>query len=189
MHDPDGDWISRAQRGDKAAFGVLVDRHYERVYALAFGVLHEREAARDTTQEVFLKVFREIGKFEGRAKFKTWLHRVAVNAALDLARKRRPEESLDRTEEDDDRLRLTIREKGLGPRELASRREQLEMVEEALPKLSPDHRAVLHLREWEGLSYEEIAETLGIEMGTVMSRLFYARKRLEEILKAKSQKE
>ena len=188
MQDPDGDWISRARRGDKAAFGTLVDRHYERVYALAYGVLHEREAARDTAQEVFLKVFREIGKFEGRSKFKTWLHRVAVNAALDYARKRHPEESIDRTEEDDDRPQRVLRETGPGPRELASRRELKAMVEEALAGLSPDHRAVLHLREWEGLSYEEITEILGIEMGTVMSRIFYARKRLGEILKVKTQK-
>lgn len=188
MQDPDGDLIGRAQKGDKAAFGSLVNRHYEMVYALAYGVLREREAARDTAQEVFLKVFREIEKFEGRSKFKTWLHRVAVNAALDQARKRHPEESIDRTEEEGDRPKLTIRETGPGPRELASRREMGELVNEAVGKLSPDHRAVLVLREWEGLSYEEIAETLGIEIGTVMSRIFYARKKLEDILKVKTQK-
>ena len=188
MQDPDGDLIQRTRRGDKAAFGVLVSRHYERVYALAFGILHEREAARDTAQEVFLKVFREIEKFEGRAKFKTWLHRVAVNAALDEARKRRPTESLDRTEEDDERPRRVVAETGPGPRELAARGETEELMKEAIARLSPDHRAVLVLREWEGLSYEEIAQTLGIEMGTVMSRLFYAKKKLEEILKVKIQK-
>ncbi len=188
MQDPDGDLIRRARSGDRAAFGVLAGRHYEMVYALAYGVLHEREAARDTTQEVFLKVFREIEKFEGRSKFKTWLHRVAVNAALDHARKKHPMESLDRTEEDEDRPRRVIAETGPGPRELASRVETRELMEEALAKLSPDHRAVLLLREWEGLSYEEIAETLGIEIGTVMSRLFYAKKKLEEILKVKTQK-
>lgn len=165
-----------------------MNRHYEMVYALAYGVLHEREAARDTAQEVFLKVFHELGKFEGRSKFKTWLHRVAVNAALDIARKRRPEESLDRTEEDDDRPQRVITETGPGARELASRGETRELVGKAVAKLSPDHRAVLVLREWEGLSYEEIAETLGIEIGTVMSRIFYARKKLEEILKVKTQK-
>lgn len=188
MQDPDSDLVLRARSGDRTAFGILVDRHYEMVYALAYGVLHEREAARDTAQEVFLKVFREIEKFEGRSKFKTWLHRVVVNAALDEGRRRRPAESIDRTGEDDDRPRREITETGPGPRELASRREMRELVEEAMAKLSPDHRAVLVLREWEGLSYEEIAETLGIEMGTVMSRLFYARKRLEEIVKIKIQK-
>ncbi len=182
--DPDGDLVRQAQAGSKAAFGKLVDRYYEMVYAVAYGILNHHEEARDAAQEALLKAFREIERFQGQSKFKTWLYRITVNAAIDQIRRRRPVEPIEMGggEGEEEPRGHVVSDRAPGPREQASRAELGRLIREALEHLSPEHRAVLILREWEGLSYEEIAETLGIEMGTVMSRLFYAKKKLGEIL-------
>jgi RNA polymerase sigma-70 factor (ECF subfamily) len=181
--------IREAKKGSKAAFGKLTQQYYEMVYAVAYGVLHHAETAKDVTQEVFVKVFRNLGAFEQRSKFKTWLYRIAVNAALDEARKKKPVESLDTADADleEEARPREIADQSLSPRERASQKELQERVRQALEELSAEHRAVLLLREWDGLSYEEIAETLAIEVGTVMSRLHYARKKLGEILRGKNE--
>ncbi len=184
INDPDDLLIRQAKAGDKVAFGKLVDRYYEMTFSLAYGVLHNHEAARDVAQDVFLKVYRDIHNFEGKSKFKTWLYRVSVNAALDEVRKKKPTQSLDATDvsDDDDEPPVIITDRSPGPRDKASQHELRKLMDQAIEQLSEDHRAVLVLREWQELSYEEIAETLGIELGTVMSRLHYARKKLGEIL-------
>jgi len=177
VNDPDQELVTLAKRGDKAAFGKLVAQYHDLVYAVAFGVLGEREEALDATQDVFIKIFQELEHFQGQSKFKTWLYRISVNAAIDAARKRRPTEPIEEE--------ANFEAKNLSPRAEASQREIRELIEKALSSLNPEHRAVLVLREWHELSYEEIAETLQIEMGTVMSRLFYARKKLAEIIGVK----
>jgi RNA polymerase sigma-70 factor (ECF subfamily) len=192
IQDPDAGWVAKAQKGDRAVFGKLVAKHYDMVYAIAYGILNNRESALDTAQEVFLKAFRTLENFEGKSKFKTWLHRVAVNAAIDQTRRKRPTESLDIDPDDpnsEGRAPLIVKDGRPGPREEAARDELREIVEKGLNQLSADHRAVLVLREWQGLSYEEIAEALGLELGTVMSRLFYARKKLAEALGGRLHKE
>ena len=189
IQDPDLELVKRSQAGDKAAFGKLVSAYYEMVYAVTFGVVSNHEAAKDVTQEVFLKVYREIGKFQGQSKFKTWLYRVAVNAGIDTRRRRHPETPIDPTgagAEEDEQPLFVVEDKTAGPRDRAWHSELGQLIQQALETLSADHRAVLVLREWEGASYEEIAEALGIGLGTVMSRLFYARKKMAEILKAKT---
>ena len=187
MHDPDSDLVKQADSGNKQAFGELVNHYYQMVYAVAYGILNHHEAARDVAQEVFLKAFREIKKFQGRSKFKTWLYRIAVNAAIDQGRRRRPMESLDATDvsDEEDKPPVIIVDNHPGPREMASQSELRANIESALSELSPDHRAVLVMREWQELSYEEIADMLGVQIGTVMSRLFYARKKLAEVLSAR----
>ena len=184
IQDPDYQRVKKAQSGDKAAFGELVNLYYEMIYAVAYGVLGNHEAARDVVQEVFLKAYRQIAKFEGKSKFKTWLYRVAMNAAIDSHRRKHPAESIDPTDvsDEEDTAPSIIVDPGLSPRDLAAQTELSDLWKQALKQLSAEHRAVLVLREWDGLSYEEIAETLQLEMGTVMSRLFYARKKLAEIL-------
>lgn len=179
--------IHRAQQGDREAFGILTDRYYEMVYVVAYGVLNHHETARDVTQEVFLTVFREISKFEGKSKLKTWLYRIAVNRAIDSQRRERHNVSLDRTEDDEagEKPSLEMPDKSPGARETVFQDEMRRMIQKALKELSPEQRAVLTLREWEDLSYEEIGEALNCELGTVMSRLHYARKKLGEILKSK----
>ncbi len=178
--DPDRGLVCEAQAGNKVSFGKLVDRYYQMVYTLALGVLNHSQDARDVAQEVFLKVFKEIKRFEGKSKFKTWLYRVSVNAAIDYGRKKRPAESIDLLVENEEGQgsSAVVADKQRGPRERASESETAQLLEEALQRLSPEHRAVLVLREYEGLSYEEIADVLKIDLGTVMSRLFYARKKL-----------
>ena len=184
MIDPDIELVRLAQEGSKADFGKLVNQYYEMVYSVAYGVLRHSETSRDVTQEVFMKAYRDIGKFAGQSKFKTWLYRITVNAAIDKTRQRRPMESLDATDvsDDEDRPAVIITEKGPGPRDLTAQSELRQILEKAIGQLSPEHRAVMVLREWQDLSYEEIAETLGVQVGTVMSRIFYARKKLAEIL-------
>jgi len=184
MIDPDLEAVEKAKQGDKRAFSKLVDQYYEMVYAVCVGVLQLREPARDTAQEVFLKVYQEISHFKGGSKFKTWLYRIAMNAAIDAVRRRKRQVSLDATDasEDDEQAPVIIPDSGPGPREDAAGEEMKKLMKLALEQLSPEHRAVLVLREWEDLSYEEIAETLQIEIGTVMSRIFYARKKMGEAL-------
>ncbi len=186
MSDADKDLLERARQGQKEAFGQLANRYYEMVYAVAFGVVNNREIARDAAQDAFLKAYRELHRFEGKSSFKTWLYRITVNAAIDLARKKRPMESLDPTDaadEEEDRPAMVLRDRSLGPRDRAAQSELRERMNQALQQLSEDHRSVLVLREWQELSYEEIAKALDIQVGTVMSRLFYARKKLAEVLK------
>ncbi len=187
MIDPDDELVRQAKAGKQEAFGKLADKYYEMVYAVAFGVLHHREAARDVAQEAFLKAHRELAHFEGKSKFKTWLYRITFNSAIDEQRRKRPAQSLDATDvsDDEDEAPVIITDTTAGPREKAEQSELKRVVAKALEELSADHRAVLVLREWQGLSYEEIAETLKLELGTVMSRLFYARKKLGEVLSSK----
>jgi len=184
MNDPDAGLVSRSREGDKAAFSKLVSSYYEMVYAVCYGVLRNREAARDTAQEAFMKAWREISRFKGDSKFKTWIYRIAMNAAIDAVRRRRPQVSLDATDVSDEegQAPVIISDDRPGPREEASKDELKQMMARAVEQLSPDHRAILVLREWQGLSYEEIAETLELEMGTVMSRIHYAKKKLGEVL-------
>ncbi len=174
MNDPDQDLIAQAKIGNKPAFGKLVSKYYELVYAVAFGILRNREEALDATQNVFLKVFHEIQRFQGDSKFKTWLYRVAANAAIDECRKKRPVEPI----EDE----ATFETHEVSPREAASRKEIRELIEKTMDTLSPEQRAVFVMREGNYLSYDEIAETLQIDIGTVMSRLFYARKKMAHAL-------
>ena len=183
MYDPDFELVRQAKAGDKSAFGKLVTCYYEMVYVVVFGVVSNAEVARDLTQDVFLKIYRDLARFEGKSKFKTWLYRIAVNAAIDQIRRKRPSVSLEGYEKDGESVPIQIPDCHPGPSEQASRSEWKQRIEAAINKLSPEHRAVLVLREWQGLSYDEIAETLNVQIGTVMSRLYYARKKLTEVLK------
>ncbi len=191
VHDPDELLVTEAQKGSREAFGKLVTHYHDMVYGLAYGVLNHREAALDVAQDVFLKVFHEISRFQGKSKFKTWLYRISVNAAIDQQRKIRPSDSIDATDvsDEDGVAPLVLVDLKQDPSESAHQEELKKVVAKALDKLTPEQRAILVLREWQGLSYEEIAEVLAIEIGTVMSRLFYARKRLGEILGEKFKKE
>ena len=173
--DPDYDLVLRAKKGDLAAYESLCRRHYDMVYAVAYGVLNLREEAQDTAQDVLIKVQRDLEKFKGDSKFKTWLYRITVNAAIDSIRRRKKTEPIENVSD-------FISSQTVNPRKAAAQSELKERMQQALKMLSEDHRVVLVLREWEELSYEEIAETLQIEQGTVMSRLHYAKKALAKVL-------
>jgi RNA polymerase sigma-70 factor (ECF subfamily) len=172
--DPDKRLVQKAQKGDKSALGELARRYYDMVYAVTFGVLGKREDALDATQDVFMKLEDRIQKFRGDSKFKSWLYRIGVNQAIDNARKKRPADPIDQVPD------LATHERG--PRQAAVASELKEVVSQALQTLKPEERVILILREFQGLSYSEIAETLELEKGTVMSRLHYARKALAKRL-------
>ena len=186
---PDAEVVERARRGDHAAFRVLVERYEGRAYRLALRVLRDEEQARDAVQDAFLKVYGSLDRFEGRSRFYTWLYRIVMNQCLD--RKRR--DKSDREVEWKDDVASDVAEGasslagGLGPggpEDQVGRLELRKLVADAIDALPEDARRTIQLREIDGLSYKEIAEALGIPKGTVMSRLHYARRRLQELLRA-----
>jgi RNA polymerase sigma-70 factor (ECF subfamily) len=177
--------VERARGGDRQAFGQLVERHQRRVYALAFGILRERDDAWDAAQEAFVKAFRNLDRFEGTAAFYTWLYRITYNVSIDHLRERNRREQVDLDENRDlEEAREGDAQPALEahPDVMIDRRELSAVLHRAMSKLSEKHRAIIVLREVEGLSYEEMAETLGISKGTVMSRLFHARQNLQVLL-------
>lgn len=181
----DKELVEAAQDGDNRAFGKLVERYQRRVYALAFGILRQREDAWDVAQESFVKAYRNLARFEGESAFYTWLYRIAYNLSIDTLRSKSRREALGR----DETRRLDVaadvegRARPEHPSEAVTRREVAGVVRKAMDQLSEKHRAIIVLREIEGLSYEEMADVLKISKGTVMSRLFHARKNLEVLLR------
>ncbi len=184
--------VAAAKGGDAQAFHALVVAHQARVFSVAYGVLRDRDEAMDVVQDAFIKAYRKLPEFEGAAAFSTWLHRIAVNLCIDRKRSdaRRKKTDLDDAAArnlDDDPLYAEAdyapRMSGHNPLRNAADKQLGAQIGQAMAQLSDDHRAVVLLREVEGMSYEEIAETLGVPKGTVMSRLFHARKNLQRCLR------
>lgn len=171
--------------GDNKAFGRLVERYQRRVYALAFGILRNRDDAWDVAQEAFVKAYKNLGTFEGNSAFYTWLYRITYNLCLDTVRSksRRDTVQLDEKKAHEDALADQDSQRVEHPVEALDRRELAEVLQKAMTQLSEKHRAIIVLREIEGLSYEEMADVLKISKGTVMSRLFHARRNLQLLLK------
>jgi RNA polymerase sigma-70 factor (ECF subfamily) len=169
--------IAAARRGDKAALNRLLMDSRPRLLAVALRVVRDRDDAEDVVQEALLKVCRSLARFEGRSSFSTWLHRIVVNAALD--RLRRHGARRERQADDDDRdVAPADKVDEQTPERVVSRRETGAVVRGALARLSPVHREVLELREFEGESYRDLARLVRCPVGTVMSRLHHARHRL-----------
>ncbi len=186
--DDDAELVQRCVEGDPRAFKVLVERYQRKVFTIAFGILRNQDDALDVAQDAFVKVHRHLPDFKGNSSFYTWLYRIVVNLCID--RKRRAARA--REVDYDDTLAHhgdrftdgpTLASIHIeGPSKALARKELAEHMERALSKLSEDHREILVLREVDGLSYEELADTLGIAKGTVMSRLFHARKNFQKAL-------
>ncbi len=172
--------IEQAQQGDRNAFGELVRRHYESVVHVVYRMCGEVQLAEDAAQEAFLRAWINLPSFEPRANLRNWLYRIAVNAALDVLR--RKSETFVEDEET-----LMVSDQMPGPEETLIRKEQVELLQRALRNLPEASRSVLVLREYGELSYQEIASVLDIPIGTVMSRLNYARNRLREVLQSHAQ--
>lgn len=172
-------WVERLRAGDPEALREVVEAFGERLATVVGGLLHDRDATDDVVQETFTKAFYRIHAFKGGSSLYTWLYRVAVNAAKDhlKARRRRPAASLDQFEG-----RLALPGRQAAPVEDLSRRELRLAVRAAIARLPARFRSVLAMRELDGLSYNEIAAALGVSLGTVESRIFRARKRLEALL-------
>jgi RNA polymerase sigma-70 factor (ECF subfamily) len=176
----DADLLRRAQAGDESAFGCLMKAHYERTFRLVYAVVNHEADARDVCQEVWVTVWRQLAGFRGDAKFTTWLHPIAVRRAVDHLRRRRRwyERFLPFSVGDAEVESVPEPADPVDFREAAEASETVARVRAAIATLPPKHRAVLALREVEGLSYEEIAATVGVPVGTVMSRLYHARRLL-----------
>ena len=176
--------VDRAKDGDRRSFGRLVETYQRRVYALAYGILRNREDAWDAAQEAFVKAYKSLDKFEGNASFYTWMYRITYNVAIDHLRSRSRKEVSDLPESKmvDEALRRAGHGAKGDPDKETHRRELKAVLSRAMSRLSEKHRAIIVLREIEGLSYEEMAEVLDISKGTVMSRLFHARKNLQTLM-------
>jgi len=186
---PDGKLVARARQGDRDAYRVLVERYQRRVFHLAYSLVRNPDDAADVSQEVFVKVYLRLDTFKGESNFATWLFRITSNLASDLIRRRGTsapvafEEDAAETVEGSELHGSGIAAQlEASPQRHTLRRELGEKLEEALAKLPEKHRAILLLREVEGLSYEEIAEALQVPPGTVMSRLFHARAKMQKLL-------
>jgi RNA polymerase sigma-70 factor (ECF subfamily) len=173
--------LERARKGDSEAFGILVERYQRRVVNVALAVVHNQEDALELAQETFVRAYENLDKFESRSSFSTWLYRIAANLAIDFWRREGRHVVL-RGEDAENELRRMPTERG-DSYKAASRSELSARLSKALEELTPEHRAVILLREVEGLSYDEISEVLQIPRGTVMSRLHYARTHLRTLLK------
>ena len=159
----------------------MVERYQRRVMGVALAVVHNQEDALELAQETFVRAYENLGKFESRSSFSTWLYRIAANLAIDF-RRREGRHSMVRGEEAESEIDRLPSESGDSFAEF-SRNELSRRLHDALEELTPEHRAVILLREVEGLSYDEISDVLQCPRGTVMSRLHYARNRLRGILK------
>jgi RNA polymerase sigma-70 factor (ECF subfamily) len=186
--DDDFHWVALAQQGDLHAYDLLVTRHRGRIFTMIRNMIHQEADAWDISQEVFIKAWQALPKFEAKAKFSTWLYRIAHNAVYDWARKRKIESVGELNDEIFARERIdsasfTTPSGGESPDVTISNGELRQKIEMALGKLSAEHREVVILKDVQGLSYKEIAETMSSTLGTVMSRLFYARQKLQTLLK------
>jgi len=183
----DGELVRRCQAGDTAAFNDLVTRYRGKAFSMAYGMVQNEQDAWDLAQEGFLKAWRSIHRFKGESSFYTWLYRIMTNVTIDALRRK----GIRGETEFDDQIapasvdpgsRTTPSAAPLPHRKL-EQNEIGQRIQEAIAKLTPEHRAVIVMKELEDLQYNEIAEILGCSIGTVMSRLFYARKKLQTLLK------
>jgi RNA polymerase sigma-70 factor, ECF subfamily len=171
------DLVIQAQQGDRNAYGELVGRYYEAVIRVIYRLCGDAQIAQDATQEAFLRAWIKLPGFQPRAPFRNWVYRIAVNTALDILRQK-PAERFETSEGMN-----VMAEKTPGPEAAYIEKEQADFLQGAVKALPDAARAVLVLREYGELSYDEIASVLEIPVGTVMSRLNYARNRLREMMK------
>jgi RNA polymerase sigma-70 factor, ECF subfamily len=181
--------VTAVKGGDTRAFKVLMQRYQRKVYAVAYGFLRNQEDALDVVQESFIKVHRYVGKFEGNSSFYTWLYRIVANLCIDHLRKAKRHRDV----EFDDGLRHDGKDEPPSdllphlaqfgdPSDMLRRKEILAAVEACLDHLSDNHRAVIVMRELQGMSYEEMAQAMKCSKGTIMSRLFHARRNMQRLL-------
>jgi RNA polymerase sigma-70 factor, ECF subfamily len=177
--------VDAARRGDREAFRTLFERYHRRAYALAYGVVRHQDDALDVVQDAFIKAHKYLDKFEGNSSFYTWLYRIVMNLSIDHLRKHRRVKPVELDEskiEDGGDDGLLPKLLGGNPGRSLVDKEIRARIDEALAELSENHRAVLVMRELEGLSYEEMATAMDCSKGTIMSRLFHARRNMQKRL-------
>lgn len=174
--------LEKARQGDQEAFGELVRLYEKKVYALTLRMCKNPDDAAEAAQEAFLAAWQGLKFFRGEASFSTWLYRLASNACVDLLRKEQRHKAAAGPSLNDEDTYMDIADDAATPQELAERSELREQIEEGLQSLTPEHREVLILRELHQLSYDEIAQTLDLDTGTVKSRISRGRKALRNFL-------
>ena len=174
--------LQRAKDGDQAAFGELVTLYEKKVYALTLRMCKHPEDAAEAAQEAFLAAWQGLKFFRGEASFSTWLYRLASNACVDLLRREIRHRTAAGPSLDDEGVYLDVADSAPSPHTIAESNELKQQIEEGLRALSPEHREVLILREIHQLSYDEIAQALSLDSGTVKSRISRGRKQLRNFL-------
>ncbi|NLH72015.1 MAG: sigma-70 family RNA polymerase sigma factor [Verrucomicrobia bacterium] len=180
----DDSLVRAAKQGDMAAFEELVARHRDKLYARAFSMVRNEEEAIDLSQEAWVKAWQKLGQFKGGSSFLTWMTRIVINLCLDHLRKQKHPVSLsiEQLDEETGGVERQMPIVTIDPTEGLTQEELRRRIDDAMGKLTHAHRTVLVLHEFEGLEYKEIAKRMGCSIGTVMSRLFYARRRLAALL-------
>jgi RNA polymerase sigma-70 factor (ECF subfamily) len=182
------DLVKKCQAGDTGAFDQLVVQYRTRVFGMIYNMVHNEQDAWDLAQESFLKAWKSIGRFKGKSSFYTWIYRIVMNVTIDHMRKKQVKgggaefDDAVQLKEIDPAAKTAPKPDDL-PFERMQRGELRAKIDAAIAQLSPEHRAVILMKETEDMQYHEIAEALGCSIGTVMSRLFYARKKLQILLK------
>lgn len=174
----DAQLVEGLQNGSEEAFLTLLDQYQSRIFNAVYRVLGDAVECEDVVQEVFLKVVKSIHTFNRKSSLYTWLYRIAFNTAVDARKKFSPRKMI--SLHDENGASQEIRAKVKTPDHDPQRREMAELLRDAMEQLTDAHRTILMLREFEGLSYTQIAEVLGCSKGTVESRLYRARNRLRE---------
>src|SRR5205809_1214729 len=176
--------VKAAQKGDMAAFEELVARHRDKIYARAFSMIRNEDPALDLSQEAWVKGWQRLKQFQGESSFVTWMTRIVINLCLDQLRKQKRQraESIEQLDEELGGVERQMPTVTVNPTEGLERGELRARIDRALNQLSYEHRTVLILHEFEDLEYKEIAKRMQCSIGTVMSRLFYARRKMANLL-------
>src|ERR1700722_6927307 len=176
--------VKAAKKGDMVAFEELVVRHRDKIYARAFSMMRNEDEAVDLSQEAWVKSWQRLQQFQGDSSFGTWITRIVINLCLDQLRKRKRQraESIEEMDEESGGVERQMPVVVTNPTENLERGELRQRIDKALGQLSHEHRTVLVLHEFEEMEYKEIAKAMECSIGTVMSRLFYARRKLASLL-------
>lgn len=169
------DLVAYARHGDKRAFGELVSRYQSKVRNIVYRICGDPELAQDVAQDTFIRAWQKLRQYDTQRPFQNWLYRIATNIAIDRLRQAKPTENIEG---------LSLQSKDSNPEEILEIKQKAEMIRLAVLNLPPASRTVLVLREYEDLTYQEISDTLQIPVGTVMSRLNFARNHLRQSLQA-----
>lgn len=179
--------IKKAKKGNKDAFEKLIINYEKRVYNIAYQMFGNEHDANDMAQEVFIKVYKSLDKFNFKSSFATWIHRITVNTCIDEYRKKKKNyqiESMDETmEQKDGVVHKQFVDKSLTPEEKAIKNENIKFIRESINELKEEHKMIIILRDIKGYSYDDIADILDISIGTVKSRISRARSTLKKIIK------
>src|SRR6516162_8044154 len=180
----DATLVREAQQGEMGAFEELVGRHRDKIYARAYSMMRNEEEAIDLSQEAWVKGWQRLSQFHGESSFGTWMTRIVINLCLDQLRKhkRQRAESIEALDEEAGGVERQMPVLTVNPAAGLERQELRQRIDRALGQLSYEHRTVLVLHEFEEMEYKEVAKTMGCSIGTVMSRLFYARRKLAALL-------